>query len=784
MRRDYGIAAAAGMVLAQASPACARDLISVDVRADTLQTALRILGAQTRSSIALADPAMANLKIRKVRGRMSAEQALRRMVRDLAVDVMVLGPSSFRLVPAPRGRAHRKAVRPALAAPKIPPPPPKVEIIVTASKRRTSQSHYQGSLQTIEASSLAHAEYRGTEAIERAGTSLSSTHLGPGRDKLFLRGVGDSSFNGNTQAIVGQYLGEARLNYSGPDPDLRLYDIARAEILLGPQGTLYGAGSLGGIIRIEPNRPDPDLMQLQGTLATSTFSGGTRGSEAAAMMNVPLGWNSGAVRLVGYHVREGGYIDDLSRGVMNSNMLEITGGRATVSIAPDGAWRAEILSVWQDIDGRDAGYVDRRLGRLARASVIAQPYSNRFRLVSATLRGEQEGLDIAANLSRSHTRLHDIFDASEPLPDTLALMRHETSSVSSAEVRIGRSGPAGSGWLIGGSVVDSRSRFSSALYYRVAPPLGTNTAASIREYILFGEASEAIGPLALSIGARAARWRGRALHVSGTNSPEGPFSWNDEGWNILPGVSALLTLPGDVQFLVRYAASYRPPTAAASPAGFIALSGDRYTAWEAAIRRPADDDRSLTGSLSISVGRWRDVQADVIDHAGYLTAANIGDAKTLTVEALALWRLSECLTLNGSITLNRAIVTATKPSIIIVTDGCLPNIPDMNARVAVEYASPANVKNPYRFSAALRRTGRSRLGIGPELGRWQGGFSDVDLDAHLTLGRAELHVGIANIFDTAGNRFALGSLAQPGASDLFVPQTPRRFSLGIRISAP
>lgn len=781
MKRDYGIAAAAGVVLALASPARASDVISVDVRAGTLQTGLRMLGAQTRSSIALADPAMAGLKIRKVRGRMSAEQALRRMVRDLAVDVMVLGPSSFRLVPAPRGRTHRKAVRPALAAPKIPPPPPKVEIIVTASKRRTSQSHYQGSLQTIEASGLAHAESRGTDAIERAGTSLSSTHLGPGRDKLFLRGVGDSSFNGHTQAIVGQYLGEARLNYSGPDPDLRLYDIARTEILLGPQGTLYGAGSLGGIIRIEPNRPDPDRMQLQATLATSTFSGGTRGREAAARMNLPLGWNGGAVRIVAYHVREGGYIDDLSRGVMNSNTLDITGGRAAVSIAPDGAWSAEILSVWQDIDGLDAGYADRRLDRLARAALIAQPYSNRFRLVSTTLRGEQGGLDIAANLSRSHARLHDIFDASEPLPDTLALMRHETSNVSSAEVRIGRSGPAGSSWLIGGSVVDSRTRFSSALHYRVAPPLGTNTAASIREYILFGEASDAIGPLALSIGARAARWRGRALHVSGTNSPERPFSWNDEGWNILPGASALLTVPGDVQFLVRYAASYRPPTAAASSAGFIALSGDRYEAWEAAVRRPADDDRPLTGGLSFSVGRWRDVQADIIDQAGYLTAANIGDGKTLTVEATALWRLSEGLTLNGSITLNRAIVTATKPSNINVTEGRLPNIPDMNARVAVQYASPANVKNPYRFSAALRRTGRSRLGIGPELGRRQGGFSDVDLDAAFTLGRAELHVGVANLFNAAGNRFALGSLAQPGASDLFVPQTPRRFGLGIRI---
>ena len=57
-----------------------------------------------------------------------------------------------------------------------------------------------------------------------------------------------------TQATVGQYLGEIRLNYNAPDPDLRLYDIDRVEVLEGPQGTLYGAGSLGGIIRIVPNR--------------------------------------------------------------------------------------------------------------------------------------------------------------------------------------------------------------------------------------------------------------------------------------------------------------------------------------------------------------------------------------------------------------------------------------------------------------------------------------------------------------------------------------------------
>src|SRR5690606_4932624 len=127
------------------------------------------------------------------------------------------------------------------------------------------------------------------------------------------------------------------------------------------------------------------------------------------------------------------------------------------------------------------------------------------------------------------------------------------------------------------------------------------------------------------------------------------------------------------------------------------------------------------------------------------------------------------------------IVKPTKPSNINITDGRLPNIPDMNAQLAVQYASPASVKYPYRLSASFRRTGRSRLGIGPDLGRWQGGFSDVDLDAALTFGRTELYIGVANLFDTGGNRFALGSLAQPGAPEPYVPQPPRYVSLGVRV---
>jgi iron complex outermembrane recepter protein len=172
-----------------------------------------------------------------------------------------------------------------------------------------------------------------TAAILEKLPSVSSTHAGAGRNKLFIRGIADSGFTGPTQATVGQYFGEMRVNYNAPDPDLRLYDIKSVEVLEGPQGTLYGAGSLGGIIRANPNSPNLSQSEAYTSYALARAAKGDESVDGHMVVNVPLALDKIAARIVAYGAREGGYVDDIGRGLKDVNGIDIVGGRGAISIS-------------------------------------------------------------------------------------------------------------------------------------------------------------------------------------------------------------------------------------------------------------------------------------------------------------------------------------------------------------------------------------------------------------------------------------------------------------------
>ncbi|MFD2497812.1 TonB-dependent receptor plug domain-containing protein [Rhizorhabdus histidinilytica] len=249
------------MAGALAQPAHARDVHSFDIRPGHLSDAIVALGVQGGVSIGLPNATAQNLPVPGVRGRLSVDRALRRLLAGSGFHAVRIDDRSYTIA-ADRSKARSAPV----ALPAGPASPP-IDIIVTASKRDIRLRDFPGTIAMVDAAVAGlngNARY-GTQALVDIIPSLSSTHLGPGRNKLIIRGVADSSFTGPTQAIVGQYLGDIRLNYNAPDPDLNLYDMASVEVLEGPQGTLYGAGSLGGIVRLVPT--SPDLSQAAGSIA-------------------------------------------------------------------------------------------------------------------------------------------------------------------------------------------------------------------------------------------------------------------------------------------------------------------------------------------------------------------------------------------------------------------------------------------------------------------------------------------------------------------------------------
>lgn len=213
--------------------------ISFDVPSGPLNLALLSFAVQAAVSIDASDPALRSVRVEGLRGRYTLGEGLRRLLRDTGYDFVISRGNVVRLLRQPTRRAQQavpdrpKGATSPSPQPPVNPSPPVEDIIVTASKQNVAPADYPGAFHVAifnEAQSL-HFGGGGSEVLLRELPNLTSTNLGSGRNKIFVRGSADSSFNGQLQSTVSQYLGESRLTYSAPDPDLALYDIAKVEVV-------------------------------------------------------------------------------------------------------------------------------------------------------------------------------------------------------------------------------------------------------------------------------------------------------------------------------------------------------------------------------------------------------------------------------------------------------------------------------------------------------------------------------------------------------------------------
>jgi len=133
---------------------------------------------------------------------------------------------------------------------------------------------------------------------------LTLTNEGAGRNRQFIRGVADSPFSGTSQSTVAIQLNDARVAYDAPDPDLRLVDVDRVEILKGPQGPLYGSGALGGVYHIVTNPPQLDRFSGLAEIHGQSVAGGDAGGGGQAVANLPVVKDRLALRAVIYREQD------------------------------------------------------------------------------------------------------------------------------------------------------------------------------------------------------------------------------------------------------------------------------------------------------------------------------------------------------------------------------------------------------------------------------------------------------------------------------------------------
>src|SRR5256885_3257443 len=211
------------------------------------------------------------------------------------------------------------------------------EIIVTATKRASRVQDVPFSINAQTQADIQRASAQTIEDISRNVAGLTVQNLGPGQSQVSIRGVSAGQIVRDQPGVkeqVGVYLDESVTSLSLFTPDFDLFDLNRVETLRGPQGTLFGSGSVGGTIRYITNQPRTD--RIEGTVegGVNVVEGGDIGYDAKAALNVPLS-DTAALRLVGYHTHFGGFIDSVGPySKKNVNDGNRTGMRAALLWQP------------------------------------------------------------------------------------------------------------------------------------------------------------------------------------------------------------------------------------------------------------------------------------------------------------------------------------------------------------------------------------------------------------------------------------------------------------------
>jgi iron complex outermembrane recepter protein len=396
------------------------------------------------------------------------------------------------------------------------------EVVVTATKRSSTVQDTPISITAITAQDIQERGLPDFAAIIQSVPGVSMRTSGPGQTEIEMRGMTSAGGNSST---VGFYLDDTPLTAPANAQngkvviDPSLYDLNRVEVLRGPQGTLYGSGSMGGTVKLVPNTPDPRAFDASAELIPSYTDGGGVNRAENAMVNIPFAGGTAALRIVATESHDSGWIDRIvitdqqfpletgnltKRGDVAAapvaadykdvNDEELKSVRASVLWKPTDGLSVSPFFLYQEIQQNGLGQIDSDPGTDAHYQPFnaPEPFSDRIALGSLNVQYSFDAFDVTSNTSRWDRDTELRQDGSEEFQwafstpsaifpfyasqggigaATPTPLETDTSRQTSQEFRLTSSGNSAFKWLVGFFYQDFESCYCEIVQFPDAVPV-------------------------------------------------------------------------------------------------------------------------------------------------------------------------------------------------------------------------------------------------------------------------------------------------------------------------
>ncbi|CAN5706970.1 N/A [soil metagenome] len=782
---------------ASAAAAAAPRQIAFHIAPQPLPAALVQVALQAGVSMSTREAVACGAAAHGLVGRYSLEAALTRLLSGTGCGYRLIDEGAVEIVRL----ARPVAVRPGLAENN--PTEAVSELIVVATRRATQGDRLAYPVSAQDEQTLAALGVRDASDLALTTPAMTVTNLGPGRDKILLRGLSDGPLTGRTQSMVGIYLDDVRLTYNAPDPDLRLTDMAQVEVLRGPQGALYGAGSLGGVLHLVTAAPDPDALSAWVSASASATNGGGPSSVLEGMLNLPLAGGRGAARLTAYREIQGGYIDDSGLGLSNVNRALRNGLRLTGRLELGDRWTLTGGIVSQAINSDDTQYALASEGAYRRLNQVREPHDNDFAEAHLNLGGRFDWGDVHASTAMIRHDVASRYDATSapPLPmppgpvafddeDSISSLVAEATVTSPAQVVIP--------WLAGAFLARTRQdiglRLSSV---GAAPVTGFQEDRHDRldEAAIFGQAEMPLSPsIRLTLGGRLFFSDGKVTSaitapLAGTASA---YSGRARRTGFAPKVViSYAPSPGRL-FYVQAAEGYRAggvnttgaPGQVFNVAGGLEpdrfYQGDELWSVEAGGRFSLLRDR-LTVRGAVFEAFWSNIQSDQLLPSALPFTANIGDGRNRGIEVETTYR-DGSLVLRGEVLVNSPELDRANPAFPARADLSLAGAPGVSGGVSASYAWRLPGGRSLELDGRYSYVGVSRLTFDAATSPKMGDYAIGRISGSLVADRWRVSLAVDNLADSRGDTFAYGNPFTLRTTRQLTPLPPRTISLALRMS--